>query len=55
MANKNKGFLHESDISDLLMDLYDINLTGRNIPKEIDLFDTSWERVPNTARYRKQN
>ena len=53
MAKENNGFLHESDISGLLRDLYDIELTGRNIPSKIDLEETLWERIPNTGHYRR--
>lgn len=53
LADRSNGYVHESEISDLLSELYSIDLTGRNIPTKLKLDSGTWVREPNRAFYKR--
>jgi GNAT superfamily N-acetyltransferase len=53
LAGRSNGYVHESEISDLLSELYSIDLTGRNIPAKLELDSGTWIREPNRAFYKR--
>ena len=53
LADRSNGYVHEAEISDLLSELYSINLTGLNIPAKLELDSGTWVREPNRAFYKR--